>query len=137
MAILVDTGPLVAEADRGDADHLRVRAFFASNREPLLVPVTVLPEVCYLLGRRVGVTAEAAFVRSMGARELTLEPVTVQDLERVAELLETYADARLDFVDACVVAVAERLRINRVATLDHRDFGIIRPRHTAAFELLP
>jgi predicted nucleic acid-binding protein len=56
---------------------------------------------------------------------------------RSAELLKQYADAKLDFIDALIAAMAERLNIRRLLTLDRRDFQLIRPRHCAGFELLP
>jgi predicted nucleic acid-binding protein len=48
-----------------------------------------------------------------------------------------YADTHLDFVDASLVAMAERLNIHRILTLDRRDFTIIRPKHYPHFEILP
>jgi predicted nucleic acid-binding protein len=48
-----------------------------------------------------------------------------------------YSDNQLDFTDAAIVAIAERLDITRVYTLDRRDFSIIRPSHCNYFELLP
>jgi predicted nucleic acid-binding protein len=45
--------------------------------------------------------------------------------------------AKLDFVDALIVAIAERLNISRLLTLDRRDFQFIRPKHCTSFELLP
>lgn len=59
------------------------------------------------------------------------------DWERIAELVERYADLGLGGVDASVVAVAERLHVREIATLDHRDFSVVRPRNVDAFELLP
>lgn len=53
------------------------------------------------------------------------------------EILEQYADSQLDFTDAAIVAIAERLAITRVYTLDRRDFSIVRPIHCDYFELLP
>jgi hypothetical protein len=44
---------------------------------------------------------------------------------------------RLDLIDASLVAVAERLRLTTLATLNRRDFTVVRPRHAEAFELLP
>jgi predicted nucleic acid-binding protein len=41
------------------------------------------------------------------------------------------------FLDAAVVTLAERERQTRIATLDRRHFAAIKPRHVAAFELLP
>jgi len=63
----------------------------------------------------------------------------------MAELVTTYADVPLgttDAADAAVAAdavavVAERLSISEVATLDHRHFHAVRPRHAEAFTLLP
>lgn len=51
--------------------------------------------------------------------------------------MRQYADAKLDFVDAIIAAIAERLNITRILTLDQRDFRLIRPRHCEAFEILP
>jgi len=62
---------------------------------------------------------------------------TAADLERMAELVETYADLPLGTVDASVVATAERLGQAEVATLDHRHFTVVRPKHVQAFTLLP
>ena len=54
-----------------------------------------------------------------------------------AELQNQYADLDLGIVDASVIALAERLAEPKVATLDHRHFGVVRPRHVPAFELRP
>jgi len=51
--------------------------------------------------------------------------------------MRTYADLRVGFVDAAVLAVVERLRQTKLATLDHRHFSVMRPRHVDALELLP
>ena len=55
----------------------------------------------------------------------------------MAELVETYLDLPLGVVDAAVVAVAERLNLTEVATIDHRHFTVVRPRHVQSFTLLP
>ena len=60
-----------------------------------------------------------------------------EDWARVRQLLERYADLPLNLVDASVVAVAERLEESAIATLDHRHFSVVRPRHVRRFELLP
>ncbi len=56
---------------------------------------------------------------------------------RAIDLLRTYAEADLGFVDAAVMAIAERLAITRVYTLDRRDFEIVRPTHAERFIVLP
>lgn len=44
---------------------------------------------------------------------------------------------RLGVVDAAVIAMAERLNVATVATLNRRDFAVVRPRHVKALTLLP
>lgn len=51
--------------------------------------------------------------------------------------MATYRELPLGTVDASVVAAAERLDVTEVATLDRRDFGVVRPQHTEGFVLLP
>lgn len=62
---------------------------------------------------------------------------TLADLVRISELVRQYADFPLGVVDASVIAVAERFGVQRVATLDRRHFGVVRPSHVPALELLP
>lgn len=59
------------------------------------------------------------------------------DYRRMAELVRRYADFPLGGSDAAVVALAERMGAREVATLDHRHFSVVRPRHCDAFVLLP
>jgi predicted nucleic acid-binding protein len=60
-----------------------------------------------------------------------------QEWTRIADLVERYADLQLGGTDASVIALAERLNTDLIIPLDRRHFGAIRPRHTAAFRLLP
>lgn len=78
---------------------------------------------------------EATFVESL-ARANVYEP-TPTDWERIAQLIRQYAVFPLGTVDASVVALAERLNIQTIFTLDRRHFGAVRPAHAQAFELLP
>lgn len=86
---------------------------------------------------KAGAAAEASFIHSLADGTFTLVEITREDLERIAELIETYADLPLGAADASVVAVAERLKITQVLTLDRRHFTVVRPSHVSAFELLP
>jgi uncharacterized protein len=137
MTILVDTSYLFALTNQNDRSHALCAQFAQTVREPLVVPQTVLPEIAYLLDARLGHGVMQRFVGQMARPLWHIEPLNTADLERTAEILAQYNSARLDFVDATLVALAERLNIRRVLTLDRRHFGIIRPRHTPALELLP
>lgn len=124
--ILVDSGPLIA-AGLVNHDHHQVCAeLLDSATEELLVPATVAAEVCYLLGSRVGSASEAAFLRLFPAGDLVPVDITADDYDRMAELVEFYADWPLGGTDASVIAIAERLGVTKVATLDRRHFGPIR-----------
>lgn len=137
MTLLVDAGPLVAVADRGDRNHARCVRLLEAATRPLVVPALVVTEVAYLLSRHLGSRAELEFGRSIARGELVVEPPAESDWERITELAEEYKDLSLGLVEASVVALAERLDAHTVATLDHRHFGVVRPRHVDAFELVP
>jgi uncharacterized protein len=137
MTAILDTSFLFALTDQSDRNHQRVLAIAQSANEKLVLPVVVLPEICYLIASRLGHNAMRRFVASMTPDAVQVEPTTTEDLIRVRQILEKYADNQLDFTDAAIVAMAERLAINRVYTLDRRDFSIIRPKHCDYFELFP
>lgn len=137
MAILVDTSALYAMTDRGTVEHDAVRLFVTETHDALLIPVTVLAEADYLITTRLGPSVALAVLRSIAAGEFRLEQVMNSDLVRCTELLEQYADSRLGFVDVSIIALAERLNITRVLTLDQRHFRFVRPRHCAAFDVVP
>lgn len=102
-----------------------------------MVPMLVITEVAYLLGTRLGPEAEIRFLGDLAAGNLIAEPVLAGDWLRIAELTGIYRNLPLGTVDASVVAAAERLQERQIATVDHRDFSVVRPSHVAAFELLP
>ena len=135
--LIVDAGPLYAAAARRDKHHQRCVELLSQAPRPLLVPALVVTEVSYLLGDRIGPQAELAFSRSLAAGELVVEPVLDSEWPRIAALCEQYIDLPLGNVDASIVALAERHGLQTVATLDHRHFGTVRPRHVDAFTLVP
>lgn len=135
MAVLVDTGTLYALLDRDDPHHAAARRLFEHEQGPFLVPAVILPEVCYLAHKYLGPAVEIGFLDGLLKGEFPLEWGGPEDLRRGVEILR--ARPEFGMVDAVVMAVAERLRIRQIATLDHRHFGHFKPKHCAAFELLP
>lgn len=136
--IIVDTGVLVALLSVTDRHHSQCVRWYDQARDLLLVPTPVLAEAAYLVERDCGPQIEAEFVRSFGpVGPFRLAHVYAEDMPRIAELVEQYADLRLGTVDAAVVGVAERLEANQLATVDRRHFSVVRPRHVTAFTLLP
>jgi predicted nucleic acid-binding protein len=137
VATLVDTGPLFALANEGDHYHEPVKKHLIHHPDTWIVPAPVVTETCIAILDRLGSDAELGFLRSLADREMLVEPLTDVDLGRVIEILEQYRDARFGMVDAATMAIAERLKIDVILTLDRRDFAIYRPRHCDAFRLVP
>ncbi|MGH2975981.1 MAG: type II toxin-antitoxin system VapC family toxin [Solirubrobacterales bacterium] len=137
MALILDTGPLLAALDAADPDHLRCAALIADGTEDLVVPTLVLAELDYWCARRLSPDVWLVFLEDVLAGAYRVESPTVADLSRCRDLQATYRDLGLGVVDASVVALAERLEENKVASLDQRHFRAVRPRHVPALELLP
>ena len=137
MTAILDTSFLFATANNKDRNHNRVLDVARTISDPLILPISVIPEVCYLIASRLGHTAMRRFLEQLVAGEIILEAIDFADLQRVTEILDEYADSQLDFVDATIIVIAERRNISRILTLDRRDFTIVRPKHCASFEILP
>jgi uncharacterized protein len=135
--IVVDSGVLVAVADADDAHHLVCTRLLDERGDEFVVPAPVVVEVSWILGRHVSAQVESSFLASLAEGELRVEDLEEADYGRMAELVESYSDLRLGAVDAAVVSVAERLGVDTVATIDRRDFTVVRPRHVGHFELVP
>jgi uncharacterized protein len=103
----------------------------------LLVPGPVVAEVGYLLAREAGARVESLFLRSLAEGDFTSVALRQADYARMADLVVTYASLPLGSTDAAVIAIAERLKLNEIATLDRRHFTVVRPNHADAFTLRP
>jgi predicted nucleic acid-binding protein len=121
--IVVDSGPLIALFDAGDAYHPRAMEFVRQSRAKLISSMAAVTEAMYVLEESLQARKNLlAWIRGGG---LTLVEPEAGDFERVIELIEKYAGLPMDFTDAVVVALCERLGITYVASVD-RDFVIYR-----------
>ncbi len=136
MTALVDTGFLLAVVSANDRMHEACSKALEEERKPI-VPVVIFTELAYMVTRDMGTSAFTHLMRSIFSGELELLLPTVKDLQRGIDIMEQYADSKIDFVDCMIVAMAERLNISRILTVDQRDFRILRPNHVPAFEILP
>ena len=137
MALILDTGPLYASLDRSDADHAACRRLIETADEPLVIPAPVLVEVDYWIHARLHPGVLVALLDDITTGAYRVEDPNPDDYRRVREVCDRYADADIGFVDAAVLALVERLNEPKLATLDHRHFGAVRPRHVEALRLLP
>ena len=136
MSVIVDTGVFVSAADTDEPRHGDCAGVLTGHRGQLVTTAAVLAETAWLIEDRLGPPAEARFL-TMALNDIRIVDLTRSDYQRCIELIDRYADMGLGLVDASIVAVAERLTITTVATLNHRDFRVVRPAHCDAFELAP
>ena len=132
---VVDTGPVVAAFDLGDVNHDRSVKVLSTPGLRLVYPALVITEILYFIAKRLGPGHQGTFIA--GLSSAWVERRHAQDWQRIAHLVASYQDFPLGGVDGSIVVLAERLDADVIITLDRRHFAAVRPRHVAAFRLLP
>jgi predicted nucleic acid-binding protein len=127
---VVDTGPLVALYDGDEAHHVKAVEFFSKFKLRLHTTVPVITEVMYLL--QLAGEANLDFLATLQTGAVEIVDLRNDDWKRIGELMRKYSDVRMDFADASVVAIAERLGTRTVVTLDS-DFVVYRYRTRQTF----
>ena len=128
---LCDSGPLIATFNKKESQHQRCVRLLAEWPGRLLVPEPVLGETCNFLRNNVprGAAAEIRFLHAMlderGDFDI-IDPVP-EDRRRAVELADRLATAPVGYVDAMVIAIAERLRVPHIATIDYKMVGMMNP----------
>lgn len=136
MSALLDTGFLLAAVIENDDLH-QICAEALENETTRLLPDLVLPELAYLIPRDGDYEILTDLLDAIVAGEHKLVDTVSSDPARASELLKTYQDSQIDFVDCVIVELAERLNISRILTVDRRHFTIVRPKHCAYLDVLP
>ena len=135
--IVTDTCVVLAAADSDDQDHLRCAQLMRDHHGQLAVPAPVIVETSWQIERNLGPASEARFLRLVTTAAVEVIDLGLDDYCRCVDLIETYADMGLGLVDASAITVAERAGITIIATLNRRDFSVVRPRHVDTFVLIP
>jgi len=121
--ITLDTSALYALLNRGDRAHAAAVEALNGDRGPYLVPAATLGEIAFLVEERLGIRVLDLLLGDLETGAYTLD-CGEGDLARTRQLVARYADLSLGFVDAAVIACAERSG-GRVMTFDLRDFGVV------------
>ena len=132
---IVDSGALIAAANRADPDHQRCVSVLRKPTLRLVIPALCVAEVTYLLGKEQGPRVEAKFLR--GLQEFDVRSPAPEEWSRIAALVEQYKDLRLWGTDASVISLAEHLGTDLIVTLDHRHFNVVKRADGRPFRLLP
>ena len=133
--ILVDAGPLVAILHRDDRRHRECVQALRALRPPLGTTWPVVTEAMYLLGFSTEAQEELWGLIESG--RLHLVGLDASDAPRMRALMWKYRDLPMDLADASLVVVAERDGVNKVFTLDRRDFDVYRPAKLGRFSIIP
>ena len=121
--ITLDTSALFALLNRRDRAHAAAVAALESDPGPYLVPAATLGEVAYLVEERLGIKVLDLVLADLESGAYTLD-CGEADLGRARQLVQRYEDLSLGYVDAAVIACAER-NGGRILTFDLRDFGVV------------
>lgn len=124
--IVADTGAILALLDKGDRHHAAVRELYDDRPDDWVLPWAILPEVDYLVGSEMGARAQEAFLEDLAEGAFAVEYGKDEDIVRAHAIGRKYRSLNLGLVDAVVIATAERLRVDAIATLDLRHFGSVK-----------
>ena len=136
MTLIVDAGALFANADPRDPHHSAVISVLDAETEALVTSQFVAAEADYFILRRLGIRAEAEFVRDLAVVFIT-DGLTSVDIGRAHDVIKQYADLRLGIADASLVVLAEKWETRRILTLDERVFRAVTPLQGGSFDILP
>lgn len=123
--IVADTGAMVALLDASDENHLVFKDLYEENVDGWILPSAILPEVDYLVATHLGAKAQAAFLADLAEGAFSVEWGRDEDLAVAYRISTRYRSLRIGLVDAMVIATAERLKADAIATLDLRHFGAV------------
>ena len=134
--VLIDTGPIVAVLCREDAEHERCVEYLRTLDAELYTCWPVFSEAVFLLGGRADRVQSLLKMLATGAiRVISLGAET----EVVAWLIgfyEQFGEHAPDLADAVLMYLAERDHVQRIFTLDLRDFSIYRRLDNRALEIV-
>ena len=136
MTLILDAGPVVALADRGDPWQRRVEELLVDEPGDLIVPAPVSAEIDHLLGRRLGRAARLAFVEDVAQGRFRVEPLLTEEYAIVGKLEGRHAELDLGLADLSIVVLAARFETLRLATFD-RHFRTITSLDGRSFEVVP
>jgi len=133
--ILLDTGPIVAFFDASDNYHNLCIETLKEINEPLFTSWPVLTEAFYLLAFSWKAQDNLwEFMMRGGVEVLSLD---VRMQVRCRELMKKYNELPMDLADGTLVVLGESKKIEKVFTLDHKDFKVYRTAPKKRFRLLP
>ena len=129
----IDTGFLVALFAYNDTHHQSACQFLEKSQQlELHCILPVIVEACFFLDN----TGKQALLQWIELDAVVIHEVKKRDLPAIRKVLKTYHNINPDFTDATLVALADLHNINKILTVDKRDFSIYRLSNGECFERL-
>jgi len=136
LQIILDASAIYSLIDKGDKSHNLVKDFFLKKKGIYyILPSTVIPELCYLINTRLGSYFEIKLLQEVN-KSFHLEILKDEDIIRIIEILKKYDTLNIGYVDTSIIAIAERLKVNKILTLDRKHFEVVAPRGFDCFDIL-
>jgi len=136
LQVLIDTSAVISMVDKSHHLHEKIKELILTENNLYIIPSTVIVEVCQLLKYKFGSKVEIGFLNEILKTIFLMEPVKFDDIYRILEILKKYEDLNIGYVDSSIVAIAERLKINKILTLDKRHFTVVIPYGFEYFDIL-
>lgn len=137
MALVVDAGALLAQADVDDPGHAAVRDVLLRERDELVTTELVIAEADYLILDRLGPDAEAAFLEDLVEGTFVVDCLDRAGLRQARDLIARYRDLRIGLADASLIVLAAQRDTRRILSFDQRAFRAVAPLQGGAFIMLP
>ncbi len=133
---LVDTGPLIALLSRSDSYHIECSRLFRELNCPFYTTLPVITEAMYFLQKLGGGVGQNGLWKLLNRGDLLLIHPEPKDLLRMEALMNKYDDRQMDFADASIVSIAERMSLHKVFTTDIADFNVYRLKDRKPFTII-
>ncbi len=136
MQIILDTSAVIGLMDKNYKKHTLLKRIFTEKENLFILPSTAIGEICYMLNSRFGSKIELIFLLEIIKASFQLELLKDIDIIRIVEILKKYDTLNIGYVDASIIAIAERLKVNKILTLDRKHFEVVAPRGFDCFDIL-
>jgi len=136
LQVILDTSAIIALSDKRHHLNKKIIDLVSQKETICIIPSTVTVEVCQLLKYRFGSKYEKKFLEEIDKSSFIMEIVTFKDISRILQILSKYDDLNAGYVDSSIVAIAERLGTNKLATLDRKHFSVLIPDGFEYFDIL-
>ena len=131
-ALLVDSGALIALANRRETANPSINRVLADFFGELVTTWPAVTEACHMIPDHLGPRL-LAWLGSARWRVLGMDGAA----PRLPDLMRKYVDRPMQIADASMIWAAEHTGVHQIITLDRADFEIYRTKTGRRLEILP